>query len=135
MGNARGSTAARGSVGVASVCVPGFQPGAVCDDSRARTCGCDYSSNACASQGIERLLGDLHTSVVSGADNEQLGLLGQDGRQVLPYQTVSLPAPPALLDMVGKDDDVGVVAAALDVDVAEMVLVDTHGSISRRPGR
>jgi hypothetical protein len=32
--------------------------------------------------------------------------------------------------MVGEDDDIGVVSVALDVDVAEMVLVDTHGSIS-----
>ena len=37
---------------------------------------------------------------------------------------------PSLLDMVGEDDDIGVVSVALDVDVAEMVLVDTHGSIS-----
>jgi len=37
--------------------------------------------------------------------------------------------------MAGEDDDIGVVAMALDVEMAETVLVDVHGSISRRPGR
>jgi len=38
-----------------------------------------------------------------------------------------LPAPPARLHVVGKDDDVGVVALAADSAMAEAVVVDFHG--------
>jgi len=84
---------------------------------------------------IARLLGDLHASIVPGADNKHIGLLGQDGLEVFLREPVSPLTPPAFLDMVGKYDDVGVVAMVFDVDVAETVLVDVDGSKSPRLSR
>ena len=70
----------------------------------------------------------MHAPVVAGSDYEQLRRVSYDGLKVFSCETVPLPAPPAFLDMIGKDDDVGVVFAAADADTAESVMVDFNGS-------
>ena len=66
--------------------------------------------------------------IVAGSYHEQLRRISQDGLKVLLRQPVPFPAPSPFLDMVGKDDQVGVVFAAADADTAEGVMVDFHGS-------
>lgn len=79
-----------------------------------------------SSRGRRGLLWDLHAPVVARADDEHLGRVREHGLQVLHGEGVSLPAPPALLDVVREEDDVGVVVAAADADSAEAIVVDLH---------
>ena len=88
----------------------------------------DSDLNTHRPERLDRLLGDLHTSVVAGSDDKHLRRVGHDSLQVFLRESVPLLAPPAFLNMVGKDDDVGVVVTATDADTSECVVVDLHGS-------
>jgi len=79
-------------------------------------------------QRLARLLRDLHPAVVAGTDDEHWWRVGENGLQILGNQIVPVPTPPSLLHVVGKDDDVGIVALAADSDPAEGVVVNVHGA-------
>lgn len=81
-----------------------------------------------SSQSRECFFRDLHATIVAGSDDEHLRSVGQDGLEVLQYQSMPFTTPPALLHMIGKDDHVGVVVAAGDTDLTEAVVVDFHVS-------